>query len=103
MTKTKYDIIEELATNRTIEEIVSNIAQNPNEDTLNDLSQMLYEDLLLKPDKKIEQLYNDNQLTFFITRMVLNSINSKTSRYYYLFKRYNNKCKELKRENEKED
>lgn len=105
MAKSKYDIIEELATNRAIEEIINNIAQNTEEDTLKDLSQMLYEDLLLKPDKKIEQLYEDNQLTFFITRMVLNSINSKTSRYYYIFKRYNNKFKELKREreNEKED
>ena len=36
--------------------------------TLNDLSQMLYEDLLLKDDDKIIQLYNDNQLQYFITR-----------------------------------
>ena len=90
----KYKIIEELAKNREIEKIISRI--NPsNDDTLNDLSQMLYEDLLMKDDDKIIQLYENDQLNFFITRMVLNSINSKTSRYYYMFARHNNICEEL--------
>lgn len=90
----KYKIIEELAKNREIEKIISKI--NPsNDDTLNDLSQMLYEDLLMKDDDKIIQLYENDQLNFFITRMVLNSINSKTSRYYYMFARHNNICEEL--------
>lgn len=100
MGKGKYEIIEEIARNKTIEEIVRNIAQNPKDDTLNDLSQMLYEDLLNKPDDKIVELYNNNQLQYFLTRMVLNSINSKTSRYYYAFKKYNNNAQELEYEGE---
>lgn len=91
---TKYKIIEELAKNRTIETIIENIVQSE-DDTLKDLSQMLYEDLLLKDDEKIIQLYKDEQLQFFLTRMVLNSINSKTSRYYYMFARHYNLCEEL--------
>lgn len=91
----KYDIIEELALNKTIEDIISNIANNPNDDTLKDLAQMLYEDLLNKPSEKIIKLYNSNQLKYFITRMVLNSINSKTSRFYYAFAIHNNKTQEL--------
>lgn len=91
---TKYKIIEELAINKTIETIIQNVVQSE-DDTLNDLSQMLYEDLLMKDDDKIIQLYEDNQLQYFITRMVLNSINSKTSRYYYLFARHNNICEEI--------
>lgn len=87
MTTNKYSIIEELAKNRTVETIIQNITQS-DDDRLNDLSQMLYEDLLLKDDEKIIQLYEDNQLHFFITRMVLNSINSKTSRFHYLFARH---------------
>lgn len=94
---TKYAIIEELAKNKTIETIISNVAQS-NDDTLNDLSQMLYEDLLMKDDEKIIQLYKDEQLQFFITRMVMNSINSKTSRYYYMFARHNNICEEIQDE-----
>lgn len=91
---TKYKIIEELAQNRAIETIIQNVVQS-DDDTLNDLSQMLYEDLLMKPDDKIVQLYKNNQLQYFITRMVLNSVNSKTSRYYYLFARHNNICEEI--------
>lgn len=95
MQKRKFDIIEELAENRVIEEIISNVAHNPNEDTLKDLSQMLYEDLLNKPSEKIIKLYDNKQLQFFLTRMVLNSINSKTSRFYYLFAIHNNKTQGL--------
>ena len=94
---TKYKIIEELAKNRTVETIIQNITKSE-DDTLNDLSQMLYEDLLLKDDDKIIQLYNDNQLQYFITRMVLNSIKSKTSRYYYLFAKHNDIYEEITNE-----
>ena len=100
---TKFEIVEELAKNRAIEDIVNNVAQNPKEDTLKDLSQMLYEDLLMKDDEKVIQLYEDGQLQFFITRMVLNSINSKTSRYYYMFSKFNNNCVEYKIDNEEKD
>ena len=58
----KYEIVAELAQNKTIEEIVGNIAKNPQDDTLKDLAQMLYEDLLLKDEEKIVQLYEDGQL-----------------------------------------
>lgn len=91
----KYEIIEELAERGAIEEIIGNVAYNPNEDTLKDLAQMLYEDLLNKPSEKIIKLYDNNQLQYFITRMVLNSINSKTSRFYYAFAIHNNKTQEL--------
>lgn len=100
---TKFEIVEELAKNRVIENIITNVAQNPKEDTLKDLSQMLYEDLLMKDDEKVIQLYEDGQLQFFITRMVLNSINSKTSRYYYMFSKFNNNCVEYKIDNEEKD
>ena len=103
MVKGKYEIIEELAGNKTIEEIIGNVAQNPSDDTLKDLAQMLYEDLLMKDEEKIVQLYETQQLQYFLTRMVLNSINSKTSRYYYMFSKFNNNCVEYKIDNEEKD
>ena len=99
MGKGKYEIIEELALNKTIEEIIHNIAQTK-DDTLNDLAQMLYEDLLMKDEEKIVRLYESEQLQYFLTRMVLNSINSKTSRYYYAYKKYNNNAQQLEYEGE---
>lgn len=97
---TKFEIVEELAKGRVIEDIIHNVAQYPLDDTLKDLAQMLYEDLLMKDEDKIVQLYESEQLQYFITRMVLNSINSKTSRYYYAFKKYNNNAQELEYEGE---
>lgn len=97
------NIIEKLALNKTVETIIANITKNKDDDTLKDLAQMIYLDLLLKPYAKIEELDKNNQLNFFITRMVLNSINSKTSRYYYEIKRYNAITEEISNEQKEEE
>lgn len=97
------NIIEKLALNKTVETIIANITKNKDDDTLKDLAQMIYLDLLLKPYAKIEELDKNNQLNFFITRMVLNSINSKTSRYYYEIKRYNAITEEIGNEQKEEE
>lgn len=97
------NIIEKLALNKTVETIIANITKNKDDDTLKDLAQMIYLDLLQKPYAKIEELDKNNQLNFFITRMVLNSINSKTSRYYYEIKRYNAITEEIGNEQKEEE
>lgn len=93
----KYKIIKQLAEEKTIETIINNVAKN-NDDTLQDLAQMLYLDLLEKNDETIISLYQEKKLQFFLTRMVINSINSKTSRYYYLYKKYNDITEEIDNE-----
>lgn len=95
MTKSRDEIIAELGKDKVVEEIVHNIAQKK-DDTLNDLIQDIYVDLLLKPSEKIEQLYDNNQLKFFITKMVLNNVNSKNSPYYYKYKKFLMNSEELK-------
>lgn len=93
----KYKIIKQLAEEKTIETIINNISKN-NDDTLQDLAQMLYLDLLEKKDETIITLYQEKKLQYFLTRMVINSINSKTSRYYYLYKKYNDITEEIENE-----
>lgn len=93
----KYKIIKKLAEEKTIETIINNIAKT-NDDTLQDLAQMLYLDLLEKKDETIITLYEEKKLQYFLTRMVINSINSKTSRYYYLYKKYNDITEEIDNE-----
>lgn len=83
---TKSEIIGRLAKEKMVETIVSNIAKT-NSDILNDLSQNIYIDLLLKDEEKIVNLYETNQLRFFIVKMAKNNLFSKNSPFYKTFKK----------------
>lgn len=90
---TKTQIIEELAKNRTVETLISNIVKLKWNDTHNDLAQMIYEDLLTKKDENlIQRLYenqeSNNELNAFLIRIILNNIFSKNSPFYYQFGKY---------------
>ena len=85
---TKNEIIEIIAKERMVEQICSNIAKSADcDDTLKDLSQEIYLDLLSKDEEKIVKLYEDNQIRFFVVRMVANNLFSKNSPYYQVFKK----------------
>ena len=75
-----------IAKEKVVEQIVSNIAKT-NSDILNDLSQNIYIDLLMKDDEKIVNLYETNQLRFFIVKMAKNNLFSKNSPFYKTFKK----------------
>ena len=83
----KKEIIGRLAKDKVVENIISNITKDKDDDTLKDLAQMVYVWLLEEDEEKIESIYNKNQMNFYITRMIINNIHSKNSRYYYLFKK----------------
>lgn len=84
----RYKIIEQLAKERTIEKIISNISKGEEErENLEELAQDIYLELLDKTSEElIAQLYKDNQLIFYITRIIILNIRSKTSPYYYKYK-----------------
>ena len=82
----KYKIIDEISKNKIVEEIVYNIGDRGDED-LKDLIQDIYINLLEKEDNLIESLYSENQLKYFIIRMVVNNIHSKNSPYYTKYKK----------------
>ena len=85
---TKNEIIEIIAKERLVEQICSNIAKSSDcDDTLKDLSQEIYLDLLSKDEEKIVNLYETNQIRFFVVRMILNNLFSKNSPYYQTFKK----------------
>ena len=79
-------MVEIIAKERLVEQIVSNIAKS-SDDLLNDLVQEIYLDLLSKSEEKIVNLYETNQLRFFIVRMATNNLFSKNSPYYQTFKK----------------
>lgn len=87
----KQDIIEELANQKKVEELIQNITKRTFFE-LEDLAQDIYIHLIDYDDNKIIQLYNNKQLIYFIVRIIYNNYFSKTSRYYYIYKKYLNNC-----------
>lgn len=82
------EIISRLAKTHTIEGIITNIYGTMGDDE-RDLAQDLYVDLLNKDPKLIEKMDADGSIKFFLTRMVLNNLQSVNSPYYYRYKKTN--------------
>lgn len=89
-----YEIINDLAKNKVVEEILSNISKGTFKD-IEELSQDIYFDLLTKSPELIIGLYERNELKFFITRMIRNNLFSKNSPYYQKYGRWNERKTEI--------
>ena len=88
--------IQELAERHIVEKMVSKLADASDVRLgfLKDLSQDIYL-CLLEQQERIEAMPSDEQL-LYIQRMCFNNLKSKTSRYYYNYKKYEEKKAELK-------
>ena len=84
----KNQIIENIANKHIIEDIIKNICGTITED-LKDLIQDIYMDLFNKEEKLLIKLYKDKQIKFYLTKIIINNIFSKTSRYYTIYKKPN--------------
>lgn len=84
----KNEIITQLAKDKAFETIIANVAKHSLDNNMQDLAQDLYLDLMGKPDKLIEGLYEAKQLNFFLARMVINNLKSLNSRYYKDYIKY---------------
>lgn len=95
--KDKYKIIEELANKQLVEEILGNISGKTNEDRedVEDLIQETYLSLLSKDEELIQDLYKTNAFNFYIQKMLWNNMYSSNSPYYYKYKNYRKRRKQL--------
>ena len=86
---TNAQIINEIANGGLVEEIINGVSYSKFENTENikDLAQDIYLQLLQMRTDKLNDLYIKNQLRYLIARIVVNSIHSKTSPYYYTYKK----------------
>lgn len=71
----KYEIVEALARNKTVEKLLSHF------NTINkaDLAQNIYMSLLLKDDDFLTELYTTNRLNYYIVGAIRNEVMSNTS------------------------
>lgn len=86
---TKKEIIENIAKEKILEELVNNICGYIDDD-LKDLIQDIYIDLFTKPEQMLLSLSENNQIKFFLTKIILNNVFSRTSRYYTKYKKNKN-------------
>lgn len=88
---TNAQIINDVANSKIVEEIIDGITYSKfeNHENLKDLAQDIYLQLLQMDNTKINELYDKGQLRFWIARILTNNIHSKTSPYYYQYKKNN--------------
>ena len=68
--------------------MVTNIAHKPMSADLQDLSQMVYLILLEYDEQKIQDLWINNQMHFFIARIIINQYNSVNSPFHTIFRKF---------------
>ena len=68
-----------------LQDMAFNIAGKKHKD---DLLSFVIEELYKCDQERIKEIIEKKQLTFYIVRVMLNQYHSKTSRYYYKYKKY---------------
>ena len=84
----KETIIETLAKDRRVEALVENIAHHSLTADLKDLCQMVYLILLECDESKLQDLWENDQINFFIARIILNQYRSSNSPFHAIFRKY---------------
>lgn len=88
---TKRDIIETLGKERRVEHLVENIAHRELCPVLEDLCQMVYLILLEYDEDKIQDLWDNGEINFFIVRIILNQYRSKNSPFFAQWRKFQNR------------
>lgn len=86
----KADIIGQIAKEQRVERIIANITHGSTMPELDDLSQMIYLILLEYADDKIIDLWENDQINFFIIRIIMTQWQSPRSTFHTLFRKYRN-------------
>lgn len=84
----KETIIETLAKDRRVEALVENIAHHSLTADLKDLCQMVYLILLEYDESRLQDLWENDQINFFIARIILNQYRSSNSPFHAIFRKY---------------
>lgn len=88
----KKDIIEALAREKRVETMVENIAHHSLTADLKDLCQMVYLILLKYDEGKLQDLWENDQINFFLARVIINQYRSSNSPFHHLFRRFQERC-----------
>lgn len=85
---TRNEIVEYLANERRVEAMVENICHHELTADLCDLCQMVYLILLEYDEAKIQYLWENGEINFFIARIIINQYRSSNSPFYSLYLKF---------------
>ena len=85
--ESKVNIIATLAKQRRVEELVENIAHQPLTADLKDLCQMVYLVLLDYDENKLRDLWYNDEINFFLARIIINQYRSSNSPFHTVFRK----------------
>jgi hypothetical protein len=80
-------LVESIANEKVVETMVDNMAVP--ELYRDDLVQEIYLILLMYNQERLQEIQDKGDMRFFISKLITNNYNSKTSRFYYKYKKYN--------------
>ena len=93
--KSKLEIIEAVAKSRIVETMVENIAHQSLTADLKDLAQMVYMILLEYDESKLQDLWVNDQMRFFIARIIINQYRSSNSPFHAIYRKYQGKTEDI--------
>lgn len=93
----KDEIIEALARGRTVEVMVENIAHQSLSADLKDLSQMVYLVLLEYDESRLQDLWENDQMNFFLARVIVNQYRSTSSPFHTIFRKHRLLAEEIEK------
>ena len=91
----KNEIVNEIAKGKMVEQMVQNIAHQSLSDDLKDLCQMVYLILLEYDEQKLQDLWSNNQMNFFLARIIINQFRSSNSPFHMIFRKHQLKRDEV--------
>lgn len=77
-----------LARQRKVETMIENIAHQHLSADLKDLSQMVYLILLEYDDARLQDLWDNGQIDYFIARIIVNQYKSTNSPFHTIFRKF---------------
>ena len=84
----KNEIVNEIAKGKMVEQMVQNIAHQSLSDDLKDLCQMVYLILLEYDEQKLQDLWSNNQMNFFLARIIINQFRSSNSPFHMIYRKF---------------
>ncbi len=93
-TKRQRAIISEIAQRQEVEKMVQVICKVTNT-LLQDLAQVVYVALLEYDGKRIEELHDNGQLSYFVVRIIQNQWFSNTSPFYHSHRKFSRRSNML--------